>query len=85
MRNAIILFFGQILAYSVCCFSYRVLAQGNMPLSILSDIAYASLMFTLIKRVATSDGSWLSGTAYVSGSAIGTAIAIVASKAVTGK
>lgn len=79
------LFFYQVLSYSICCFSFRVLAQGNAPLSVATDVVYALVQFTIMRQVANGGDSWPRRIAYALGSATGTYIAIVLSKAVTGK
>jgi hypothetical protein len=85
MKNAAQLFGTQILSYGVCCFSFRVLAQGNIPLTVGTDFVYSFLMFTVIRRISKSPDDWISRAGYTFGSAIGSLLGILLSRIVTGK
>jgi hypothetical protein len=85
MKNAVQLFGIQILQYGICCFSYRVLAQGNIPLTVGTDFVYSLLMFTVIRKVVNSQDDWLSRAGYMTGSATGSLIGILLSRLLTGK
>lgn len=85
MKEFFTLFALQLFNYSVCCFSYRVLAQGNMLLSVGTDVVYAAFMFRVIRKVSQGSDDWKAQAGYTLGSAAGTAIGILVSKVVTGK
>jgi hypothetical protein len=85
LRQAATLFSVQIVQYSVVCFSYRVLAQANIKLSVATDLFYAALNYTIIRKVAQAQGGVVNQVAYALGSAIGTYFGIIGSIAATGK
>lgn len=85
MKRALRLCLLQILNYGLICFSYRVLAQGNAPITVATDVVYSILGFSILREVTRGDDSLLSRAGYTIGSGLGTYIGIVISKWVTGK
>lgn len=85
LREPAILFGIQVVQYSVVCFSYRALAQANIPVTVGIDLLYAALQFAPIQRVASAAKGWLSQSSYALGSAAGTWLGIVISLRVLGK
>ena len=52
------------------------MAQGKLPYIALTDLLYAGLSFTLIQRVAKSQG-WASQAGFILGGVVGSVVSVV--------
>ena len=85
IRDAIILFFAQMLSFAVISINYRAIAQGSYLWSVLTDLVVASLSYFVVRRIAKSKDSICQWAGFALGSAVGTIIGIWASKIILGQ
>ncbi len=79
-KEFLIMFFIQLLDYSIIAINIRVMSDGNYLWSTLTDVAISSFNFFVIKRISQSDDNFHQWAGYATGSAIGTMIGIYISK-----
>ena len=68
----------------VICINLRAVAHADIPVAIITDMVWALLNYTLIKKVATSNGPW-KFCGYFFGSALGSGLGIMVSKMFLGQ
>ncbi len=69
----------QFVSYGLICWNYRAVARGWVGNVVISDLLFAALSFTLIKKVAEAkDGAAMWG--YIAGGACGSAVSVLLTK-----
>lgn len=76
LKDFLILFFLQIINYTLLVINYRAVAQAHYVWSGISDFIIASFSFFVIKRIATSDNTWYGWLGYALGGLVGSLIGI---------
>jgi hypothetical protein len=76
IKEALILFFIQILMYGLLCINYRAVAQTEYHVAAVSDFAIASFSFFVIRKIAKSDDAFHQWIGYVLGSVVGSYLGI---------
>lgn len=66
----------QSVSYSILSYNFRVLAQGRMVATLVSEAAYACFCWTIVRKMAAAPGSGLGMIGYVIGCCIGVAIGL---------
>ena len=79
MKSATLIFFIQVILYSVVCVNFRAIAQTDYPVALASDFVLASLNFFLIRKIARAEDSLGDWVGYVLGSLAGSALGIYVS------
>jgi hypothetical protein len=75
-REALALFFIQILLFGILCINFRAIALANYHTAALSDFIVATLQFFVIKKIASSDESYKHWFGYTAGSVVGSYLGI---------
>jgi positive regulator of sigma E activity len=84
IKDALILFFAQMLSFAIITINYRAVAQASYLWSALTDILVAGLSYFVIRRIAKSKDSVCQWFGFTIGSAIGTIIGIYISLLILG-
>lgn len=73
-KNAAILGTMQFLNWGICTISWRAVAQGNIPASVITDTTLATLQFFVIKRMVDNreDSTVIAWAGYTFGGVLGT-------------
>jgi hypothetical protein len=78
VKQFLLFFTVQLLAYSLITYNYRSIAGGHLTPVLVTDALNASLTFFVIRRIdrriAKSEDSTVGWLGYVCGSLVGTAI-----------
>jgi len=75
-REAIFLFFVQIILFSILCINFRAISQAHYHTAAATDFIVATLQFFVIKKIANSDESIKHWFGYTIGSVIGSYVGI---------
>ena len=75
-KESIVLFFVQVVMFSVLCVNFRAIASAQYNLAAVSDFIIASIQFFVIKRIAGSDDSIKHWAGYALGSVAGSYLGI---------
>jgi len=75
-REALALFFIQILLFGILCVNFRAIAMAHYHTAAISDFMVASLQFFVIKKIASSEESYLHWFGYTAGSVVGSYLGI---------
>lgn len=79
MRRFLLFFWLQFVAYALICWNYRAVARGWVGNVVVSDLLFAALTFTLIKKVSEAkDRAAMWG--YIGGGAAGSAVSVLLTK-----
>jgi len=88
IKEAIILFFVQIIQCTVIAINYRSISQANYPITALSAAAIAGITYFLIRRISDNnnekrnmDIAWIG---FMLGSVVGDIVGIYVSKILLG-
>lgn len=84
IKEFFILFFIQVINYSILCVNYRAVAQGQYHLSAASDFLIASLSFFVIRKIAHGDDHLHQWAGYATGGVAGSYLGIYISKLLGG-
>jgi len=84
IKDALILFFAQMLSFAIITINYRAVAQASYLWSALTDILVAGLSYFVIRRIAKSKDSVCQWFGCTIGSALGTIIGIYLSLLILG-
>jgi len=84
IKDALVLFFAQMLSFAIITINYRAVAQASYLWSALTDILVAGLSYFVIRRIAKSKDSVCQWFGFTIGSAIGTIIGIYISLLILG-
>jgi hypothetical protein len=76
LKEASILFFVQILMYSIWCINFRAVADAHYHTAALSDFLIASMNFFVIKKIANSQDNIHQWAGYALGSVVGSYLGI---------
>jgi len=76
MKEALWLFFIQIVLFGILCINFRAIALANYHTAAVSDFIVATLQFFVIKKIATSEESYKHWLGYTLGSVIGSYLGI---------
>jgi hypothetical protein len=76
LKEAAILFFIQIVLYSILCVNFRAVAQTEYNIAAISDFAIASLNFFVIRKIAKSEDALHQWVGYVTGGVAGSYLGI---------
>ena len=76
LKEMAILFFIQILSYSLLCINFRAVAQTQYHTAAITDFALASMSFFVIRKIARSEDFFHQWTGYVLGSVAGSYLGI---------
>lgn len=79
LKSGMVLFWSQILLYTILVVNYRAVAQAEYSMTVITDFAFASVNFVLIRRIAKSDTN-LDWICYTVGSVFGSVSGIYVSK-----
>jgi hypothetical protein len=80
LKDATILFFLQLINYTLLVVNYRAVAQAHYFWSAVSDFVIASFSFFVIKKIATSDNTFHGWLGYALGGLFGSILGIWLSK-----
>jgi hypothetical protein len=83
MKDFATFFCCQFLLYFIICWNYRVIAKGWVGQTVVSDLLFAAVNFTVIKKVAAAKGR-LAMVGYVCGGAAGSASSVYLTKTLWG-
>lgn len=67
----------QSVGYAILSFNIRVLAQGDLPATMMSEAAYASFNFWIVRRIARNERGIPAWLGYVVGSVIGVTVGML--------
>lgn len=76
LKEASILFFVQILMYSIWCINFRAVADAHYHTAALSDFLIASMNFFVIKKIAHGQDNFHQWAGYALGSVVGSYLGI---------
>ncbi len=79
LRTFSFFFAVQFVSYALITWNYRSIAQGRISAVFASDLCFAAVNFTLIKRVAKAECPWAMA-GYVLGGACGSVASVVVTK-----
>jgi len=75
-REAVTLFFIQIILFSVLCVNFRAIALADYHIAAFSDFIVATLQFFVIKKIANAEESTKHWAGYTLGSVVGSYLGI---------
>lgn len=75
-REAVTLFFIQIILFSVLCVNFRAISQAHYHTAAISDFIVATLQFFVIKKIANAEESTKHWFGYTLGSVVGSYLGI---------
>jgi uncharacterized membrane protein YfcA len=75
-KEAGVLFFIQLLNYSVWCVNFRAVADTQYHIAAVSDFMLASIQFFVIRRIAQGQDHWHQWAGYALGSVAGSYLGI---------
>lgn len=70
-REAVTLFFIQIILFSVLCINFRAIALADYHIAAFSDFIVATLQFFVIKKIANTQETTKHWLGYTAGSVVG--------------
>jgi hypothetical protein len=76
IKEAATLFFIQICSYSILCINFRAVAGTQYHLAAITDFAFASMSFFIIRKIARSEDAVHQWLGYVAGSVTGSYLGI---------
>lgn len=76
VREAAILFFIQLLSYTVWCINFRAVADAHYHTAAVSDFMIASIQFFVIRRIAHGQDHAHQWAGYALGSVVGSYLGI---------
>ena len=80
MKNLLFIFFAQFTTYFLVVVNTRAYTNDDYATTILSDLAFASANFFVIKKIAKDDTTIWSFVAYVMGGTFGSVLSMYVSK-----
>jgi len=75
-KDFFLLFFIQVVVYTIFCINFRAVATANYHQAAVSDFALASLNFFVIKRIAHGHDAMHQWAGYSLGSVVGSYLGI---------
>ena len=76
LKEALTLFFIQIVLYSILCINFRAVALAHYHEAAISDFLIASMNFFVIRKIAQSTDALHQWAGYVIGSVVGSYLGI---------
>ena len=84
LKEFLVMFFIQIVSYTLLCINFRAVAQANYIQSASSDFVIATLSFFVIKKIAKSDDTVHQWLGYALGGVVGSILGIYISTILLG-
>lgn len=75
-KEAAILFFIQLLSYTIWCINFRAVADAHYHTAAISDFMIASIQFFVIRRIAHGQDHLHQWAGYALGSVVGSYLGI---------
>ena len=85
LKEFSIMFFIQVVSYTLLCINFRAVAQAHYVQSAASDFVIATLSFFVIKKIANSDDTVHQWLGYALGGVVGSILGIYTSTLMLGK
>ena len=76
LKEASVLFFIQILSYSIWCINFRAVADAHYHTAAVSDFLIASIQFFVIRKIAQGHDQLHQWAGYALGSVVGSYVGI---------
>jgi uncharacterized membrane protein YfcA len=76
LKEASVLFFIQILSYSIWCINFRAVADTHYHTAAVSDFLIASIQFFVIRKIAHGQDQFHQWAGYALGSVVGSYVGI---------
>ncbi len=76
LREAAVLFFIQVLSYTIWCINFRAVADADYHTAAMSDFMIASIQFFVIRRIAHGQDHLHQWAGYALGSVVGSYLGI---------
>jgi uncharacterized membrane protein YfcA len=76
LKEAAVLFFIQVLSYTIWCINFRAVADAHYHTAAASDFMIASIQFFVIRRIAHGQDHIHQWTGYALGSVVGSYLGI---------
>lgn len=84
LKEFSIMFFIQVVSYTLLCINFRAVAQAHYVQSAASDFVIATLSFFVIKKIAKSDDTVHQWLGYALGGVVGSVLGIYISTILLG-
>jgi hypothetical protein len=85
LKEFSVMFFIQIVSYTLLCINYRAVAQAHYVQSAASDFIIATLSFFVIKKIANGDNTLHQWLGYALGGVVGSILGIYVSTLMLGQ
>jgi hypothetical protein len=85
LKEFSIMFFIQVVSYTLLCINFRAVAQAHYVQSAASDFVIATLSFFVIKKIANSDDTVHQWLGYALGGVVGSILGIYVSTLMLGQ
>jgi hypothetical protein len=85
LKEFSIMFFIQVVSYTLLCINFRAVAQAHYVQSAASDFVIATLSFFVIKKIANSDDTVHQWLGYALGGVVGSILGIYTSTLMLGQ
>jgi uncharacterized membrane protein YfcA len=85
LKEFSVMFFIQIVSYTLLCINYRAVAQAHYVQSAASDFIIATLSFFVIKKIAHGDNTFHQWLGYALGGVVGSILGIYVSTLMLGQ
>lgn len=72
LRNFFTMLVSQFLSYSIVVYSWRTIAQNDVPKAMMIEVLYCTVQFYVIRRIANSTDSLSTLLGMIVGGCIGT-------------
>jgi len=76
LKEASVLFFIQVLSYTIWCINFRAVAEAQYHIAAISDFMIASIQFFVIKKIASGHDQLHQWAGYALGSVVGSYVGI---------
>lgn len=84
IKEFFVLFFIQIVSYTIFCVNFRAVAQAQYHMAALSDFMLATISFFVIRKIAHGQDNVHQWAGYATGSVAGSYLGIFVSKLLGG-
>jgi hypothetical protein len=85
LKEFSIMFFIQVVSYTLLCINFRAVAQAHYVQSAASDFVIATLSFFVIKKIANGDNTLHQWLGYALGGVVGSILGIYVSTLMLGQ
>ena len=76
LKEASVLFFIQVLSYTIWCINFRAVADADYHTAAMSDFMIASIQFFVIRKIANAQDAVHQWAGYALGSVVGSYLGI---------